>query len=164
MPIHRELKRAGYFPRASKKGDGAGDEDARTRVEKEDVPVPVDEQGVVRCRPTACRVHSYRKLVCLSIFRPSPIPETCHPCSHQPIQFAHTQPKGISRWPPILRYVASAAGLDKEAAAGSPPPNAQLALTALGGVSWQLRRSMIDMDLLSMQVRLGLVGWLDIVA
>ncbi len=67
----------------------------------------------------------------------------------------HRQPKGISRWPPILQYVAAGAGLGPNAANGddtAKSPPARLALSALGGVAWQLRRSLVDMDLLSMQV------------
>lgn len=52
MNSHSELKRGGYFLRASKKaggkgGKGDGEED-RARVEDEGAPVPVDDAGVVR--------------------------------------------------------------------------------------------------------------------
>lgn len=91
--------------------------------------------------------------VCVSIrLAPcAPIPTLPPPPTQNP-----KQPKGIGRWPHVLQYVASGAQLGPQAsnaAQGGGCSNSRLALSALGGVAWQLRRSLIDVDLLSMQVR-----------
>ena len=49
--------------------------------------------------------------------------------------------KGCSRWPLTLQLVVAAS-----------QDRTKLAMSALGGAVWQLRRSLIDRDLLSMQV------------
>jgi DNA mismatch repair protein MSH6 len=49
------------------------------------------------------------------------------------------QPKNIGRWPAVLQAVATG-GEDSE-----------LAMSALGAAVWQLRRCLIDHDLLTMQ-------------
>lgn len=85
-------------------------------------------------------------------------PRLIHPHTTLP----HTQqPKGIGRWPHVLQYVALGAQLGPQAAAsqeGGGGFSSRLALSALGGVAWQLRRSLIDVDLLSMQVK-KMEGW-----
>lgn len=70
-----------------------------------------------------------------------------------PVNQRNKQPKGIARWPHVLQYLVAGAKLGPATKYDDLSSSSRLALAALGSVAWQLRRSLIDVDLLSMQVR-----------